>query len=198
MNDYDTEFVAEDESVICTNIIRKEEVIDQSSSVSVPGASIYILSTQNKGETDTLGQDEPNSAPATHCTSNQSSSPTKQRTANQSPAAATKHTADQSPAAVVTRHTSIQSSKSTLPPMVTLPKNTRKRKQSSIVKDKMKKKKVNAPSNENNTNQKKDGVLQDKGKTKKKKTNTTKEWKWEDKEKTMTKKECTLEAHSQV
>ena len=109
MNDYDTEFVAEDESVISTNIIRKEEVIDQSSSVSVPGASIYILSTQNKDETDTLGQDEPNSAPATHCTSNQSpspaiqrtsnqsSSPTKQRTANQSPAAATKHTADQSP-----------------------------------------------------------------------------------------------------
>ena len=198
MNDYDTEFVAEDESVISTNIIRKEEVSDQSSSVSVPGASIYILSTQNEDETDTLGQDEPNSALATHCTSNQSSSPTKQRTANQSPAAATKHTADQSPAAVVTRHTSIQSSKSTLPPMVTLPKNTRKRKQSSIVKDKMKKKKVNAPSNENNTNQKKDGVLQDKGKTKKKKTNTTKEWKWEDKEKTMTKKECTLEAHSQV
>ena len=210
MNDYDTEFVAEDESVISTNIIRKEEVIDQSSSVSVPGASIYILSTQNKDETDTLGQDEPNSAPATHCTSNQSpspaiqrtsnqsSSPTKQRTANQSPAAATKHTADQSPAAVVTRHISIQSSKSTLPPMVTLPKNTRKWKQSSIVKDKMKKKKVNAPSNENNTNQKKDSVLQDKGKTKKKKTNTTKEWKWEDKEKTMTKKECTLEAHSQV
>ena len=186
MNDYDTEFVAEDESVISTNIIRKEEVSDQSSSVSVPGASIYILSTQNEDETDTLGQDEPNSALATHCTSNQSSSPTKQCTANQSPAA------------VVTRHTSIQSSKSTLPPMVTLPKNTRKRKQSSIVKDKMKKKKVSAPSNENNTNQKKDSVLQDKDKTKKKKTNATKEWKWEDKEKTMTKKECTLEAHSQV
>ena len=70
MNDYDTEFVAEDESVISTNIIRKEEVSDQSSSVSVPGASIYILSTQNEDETDTLGQDEPNSALATHCTSN--------------------------------------------------------------------------------------------------------------------------------
>ena len=47
MNDSDAEFVAEDESVISTNIIRKEEIGDQSSSVSVPGASIYILSTQN-------------------------------------------------------------------------------------------------------------------------------------------------------
>ena len=36
MNDSDTEFVAEDESVISTNIIRKEEIVDQSSSVSVP------------------------------------------------------------------------------------------------------------------------------------------------------------------
>ena len=33
MNDSDTEFVAEDESVISTNIIRKEEIVDQSSSV---------------------------------------------------------------------------------------------------------------------------------------------------------------------
>ena len=198
MNDYDTEFVAEDESVISTNIIRKEEVSDQSSSVSVLGASIYILSTQNEDETDTLGQDEPNSAPAAHCTSNQSPSPAIQRTSNQSSSPTKQRTANQSPAAVVIRHTSIQSSKSTLPPMVTLPKNTRKRKQSLIVKDKMKKKKVNAPSNENNTNQKKDGILQDKDKTKKKKTNTTKEWKWEDKEKTMTKKECTLEVHSQL
>ena len=55
MNDSDTEFVAEDESVISTNIIRKEEISDQSSSVSVPEASIQILSTQNKDETDTLG-----------------------------------------------------------------------------------------------------------------------------------------------
>ena len=47
MNDSDAEFVAEDESVISTNIIRKEEIGDQSSSVSVPGASIYILFTQN-------------------------------------------------------------------------------------------------------------------------------------------------------
>ena len=29
MNDFDTEFVAEDESVISTNIIRKEETSDQ-------------------------------------------------------------------------------------------------------------------------------------------------------------------------
>ena len=45
MNDSDTEFVAEDVSVISTNIIRKEMVGDQSSSVSVPEASIHISST---------------------------------------------------------------------------------------------------------------------------------------------------------
>ena len=65
MNDSDTEFVAEDEWVISTNIIRKEGIGDQSSSVWVPEASIHILSTQNEDETGTLGQDEPNSAPAT-------------------------------------------------------------------------------------------------------------------------------------
>ena len=43
MNDPDTEFVAEDESVISTNIIRKEEIGDQSSSISVPETSIHIL-----------------------------------------------------------------------------------------------------------------------------------------------------------
>ena len=59
-----------------------------------------------------------------------------------------------------------------------------------MIKDKTKKKKVNVPSNENNTNQKR-AVSR---KTKKKKANTTKEWKWEDKEKPMTKKECTLQA----
>ena len=53
MNDSDTEFVAEDESVISTNIIRKEEIGDQSSSVSVPEASTHILPTQNEDETDT-------------------------------------------------------------------------------------------------------------------------------------------------
>ena len=52
MNDSDTEFVAEDESVISTNIIRTEEIGDQSSSVSVPEASIHILSTQNEDETN--------------------------------------------------------------------------------------------------------------------------------------------------
>ena len=143
MNDSDIEFVAEDESVIPTNIIRKEEIGDQSSSVSVPEASIHILSTQNEDETNTLVHDEPNSSPApqrtsnqspfpaNQCTSNQSPSPANQRTANhspaaatqrtshQSPAAATQRTADQSPAAVVTRHTSGQSSKSTPPPTVT-------------------------------------------------------------------------------
>ena len=69
-NDSDTEFVAEDESVISTNIIRTEEIADQSSFVSVPETSIRILSTQNEDGTDTLGQDEPNSAPATQRTSN--------------------------------------------------------------------------------------------------------------------------------
>ena len=185
MNNSDTEFAAEDESLISTNIIRKEGIGDQSSSVSVPEASIYILPTQNENEIDTSGQDEPNSAPATQRTSNQSPSPASQCTANQSPvaatqcnsdqspAAATQRTADQSPAAVVTRRSSGQSSKSTPPPTVTLPKNIKKWKQSSMRKDKMKKKKVNAPSDVNNTNQKKDSVPQDKDKTKKKKTNTT-------------------------
>ena len=174
MNDADTEFVAEDESVTSTNIIRKEEIGDQSISVSVPEASIHILSTQNEDETDILCQDEPNCAPATQRTSNQSPSPATQctsnwspspatqrtanqlptvatqrtsnqspaaatqrtsnqslaiatqRTADQSPAAATQRTADKSPAAVVTRRTSDQSSKSTLPPTVTLSKNTKK------------------------------------------------------------------------
>ena len=69
-NDSDTEFVAEDESVISSNIIRTEEIADQSSFVSVPETSIRILSTQNEDGTDTLGQDEPNSAPATQRTSN--------------------------------------------------------------------------------------------------------------------------------
>ena len=88
MNDSDTEFVAEDESVLSTNIIRKEEIGDQSSSVSVPEASIHILSTQNKDEIDTLGQDKPTSAPATQRISNQSPSPANQRTSNQSPSPA--------------------------------------------------------------------------------------------------------------
>ena len=48
MNDSDTEFVAEDESVISTNIIRKEEIGDQSSSGSVPEASVYILSPKTR------------------------------------------------------------------------------------------------------------------------------------------------------
>ena len=140
MNDSDTEIVAEDESVISTNIIRKEEVGDQSSSGSVPEASIHILSIQNEDETDTLGQDALNSAPATQRTSNQSPSPVNQRTANKSPAAATQRTANQSPAVVVTRRTSDQSSKSAPPLTVTLPKNTKKWKQNSIIKDKTKKK----------------------------------------------------------
>ena len=80
MNDSDRKFRAEDESVISTNIIKKEKIDDQSSSVSVPEASIHILFTQNEDETNTLGQDEPNSAPATQRTSNQSPSPITQIT----------------------------------------------------------------------------------------------------------------------
>ena len=124
----DTELVAEDEWIISTNIIRKEDIGDQSSSVSVPEASIHILSTQNEDATNNLGQDEPNSAPATQRTSNQSPSaatqhnsnqppfPVIQRTSNQwpgaatlvlllAPAVATQCIADQSPAAVVARCT---------------------------------------------------------------------------------------------
>ena len=150
MNDSDTEFVAEDESVIFTNFIRKEEIGDKRSSVSVPEALIHILSAQSKDETGTLGQDEPNSAPTTQRTSNQSPAPAGQRTFNQSPAAATQR----SPASFVTRHTSNQSSKSSPPSTITLPKNTKKRKESSMIKDKTEKKKDNSPSNDNNASQK--------------------------------------------
>ena len=52
INDSNTEFVVEDESAISTNIIRKEEIGNQSSSVSVPEASIHILPTQTEDETD--------------------------------------------------------------------------------------------------------------------------------------------------
>ena len=153
MNDSDTELVAEDESIISTIIIRKEDIRDQSSSVSVPEASIHISSTQNEYETNTLDQDERNSAPATQRTSNQSPSPTTQRTSNQSPSPTTQRTSNQSPssanqrtanqstAAAATRHISNQSSKSTPPSTVTLPKNTHKRKQSSMIKDKSKRNK---------------------------------------------------------
>ena len=191
INDSDTKFVVEDESVISTNIITKEEISDQSSYVSVSEASIHILATQNEDETDTLDQDELNSVPATQRTfnqsppttqrtSNQSPSPANQCTANQLPAAATQRTsiqstasstqrtANQSPAAVVTN--SNQSSKSTPPSTVILPKNTKKLKQNSMTKDKTKKKKVNDTFDENNTNHKEGSVPQDKDKTKKKKT----------------------------
>ena len=118
MNYSDTEFLADDESVMFTNIIRKEDISDQSSSTSVPETSIHILSTQNQDEINTLGQDKKNSA--TQRTSNQSPSLSNQRTADQSPAAATERTsnlsptavtqrtANHSPAAVVTSHTSNQ------------------------------------------------------------------------------------------
>ena len=159
MSGSDTEFVAEDRSVISTNIIRKEEIGDQSSSVSVSEASIHILSTQNEDETNSLGKDGPNSTPATQSTC-KSPSPATQHTSNQLPSPAFQRTANQSPADVVIRHTSDQSPRSTPSPTVTLPKNTKKRKQSSMIKEKKKKEKVNAPSDENNTNQKKDTVPQ--------------------------------------
>ena len=143
----DSNFLAEDESVISTNIIRKEEIGDQSIN---PDPSIRILSTQNEDRTNTLVQDKPNSAPATQLTSNQlpsavsqktfnwSPSPVNQSTANQSPAATTKCTVDQSPASVVTRLTSNHLSKSTPLPTVTLPKNTNKWRQRSMIKEKRK------------------------------------------------------------
>ena len=101
MNYSDTELLADDESVTFTNIIRKEDISDQSSSTSVPEALIHILSTQNHDEINTLGQDETNSA--TQRTSNQSPSLSNQRTAEQSPAAATERTSNLSPAAVTQR-----------------------------------------------------------------------------------------------
>ena len=85
-NDSDAEFVAEDESVISTYIIRKEKIGDQE---SVPEASTSILSTQSEDKTNILGQDEPNSDPASQGTSYQSRSPANQRTVNRSPTAAT-------------------------------------------------------------------------------------------------------------
>ena len=48
INDSDTEFVVEDESVISTNIIRKEEIGDRSSFVSVSQALIHISFTQSE------------------------------------------------------------------------------------------------------------------------------------------------------
>ena len=113
MNDSDTEFVVEDVSVIFTNIIRKEVVVDLSSSVSVPEASIHILSTQNEYETNTLDHDELNSASVTQRTSNRSPFSVTQHTSNESPSPANQVTTNQSPATIVTRHTSNQPSKST-------------------------------------------------------------------------------------
>ena len=51
--------------MISINIIREKKIEDQIRFVSVPEASIHILSTQNENETDTLRLDEPNFAPAT-------------------------------------------------------------------------------------------------------------------------------------
>ena len=115
--------------------------------------------------TDALCQDEPNSAPVT------------QRTSSQSPSPATQRTADQSHAAVVTRCTSDQSSKSTPSPTVTLPKNTKKWNQSSMIKDKMKKEKCQCSIRQEQHKPKKGSIPQDEDKTKKEKTNMTEEWK---------------------
>ena len=95
MNDSDTEFVTENESVISTSIIRKDEIGDQSNSISVPEASIHILSTQSDDEINTIGQDESNSALTTQRTSNQSPFPANQCTANQSLAAPTQCTSNE-------------------------------------------------------------------------------------------------------
>ena len=95
MNDSDTEFVTENESVISTSIIRKEEIGDQSNSISFPEVSIHILSTQSEDEINTIGQDESNSALTTQRTSNQSPFPANSCTANQSLAAPTQCTSNQ-------------------------------------------------------------------------------------------------------
>ena len=79
MNDSDTEFLSEGESAISTGIVKTEEIGDQSSSVSVPEASIDIFSSKNKDESDTLGQDKPSPAPNTQRTSNQTSSAVNKR-----------------------------------------------------------------------------------------------------------------------
>ena len=69
MNNFGKEFVAGDDSVISTNIIRKEESRDQSITASVREASLQIFSIQNEDETNTLAQDKRNSARATQHTS---------------------------------------------------------------------------------------------------------------------------------
>ena len=126
--------------------------------------------TQNEDESDTLVQDETNSGPATECTSNQSPSCANQRTSNQSPAVVTQRTAHQSPAAVLNIRISNQPFKFTPSSTVTLPKSSKIWKQSPMIKDKMEKKKVNIPFNENSTDQKKGSVPQGEDKTKKEKT----------------------------
>ena len=172
INDSDTEFVAEDESVISTNIIRNKEIGDQSSSESVPEASIHILSTENEDETDSLGQDEPNSAPATQHTSNQPPSPATQRTFSQSPFPANQCTSNQSLAAVVTRRTADQSSKS-IYPTVTLGKLDdqiqNEKSQCSIRREQQKTEKRRCPARRREN------------KEEKKQYDRKWEWKWEDK-----------------
>ena len=179
INDSDTEFVAEDESVIFNNIIRKHEIGDQKSFASVAEASIHIFSTKNEDKTHTLGQDESNPAPATQRTSKQSPVAATQHSSNQSPAPASQCTADQSPSPVVTRCTSNHSSKSP-PPTVTLPKNNKKLKQNLMTKERTKKEKGQC-FNRIEQHKPEKMLCPARRRQKKTKNNTTEKWKWEDK-----------------
>ena len=98
MNDSDTEFVAEDESLLIS--LEKKRSVTKVAQYHFRSIN---LSTQNEDETNTLGQDEQNCATATQRTFNQSPSSANQRTANQSPAAATQRTFNQSPQARMQR-----------------------------------------------------------------------------------------------
>ena len=196
MNDSDTEFVAENESVISANIIRKEEIVVQSSSITLQlqkHQSTFCLAKTEK-KIDTLGQNEPNSAPTTQRTSNQPPSPAPQRTSDNVPPIS--HLLLLLNAFLINHlllplnvlpishlllllFDVLPISYPNLPLLQQLlyPKNTEKRKQRWMIKDKTKKKNFIAPSDEKNTNQEKGSLSQDKDKTKNAKTNKTEEWK---------------------
>ena len=117
------------------------------------------------------------SSPTNQCTANKSTVAAIQHTSNQSPPVATQRNADQSPAAAFTRRTSDQPSKSTPPPSVTPLKNTKKQKQSLMIKSKTKRKWL--IQQEQHKSEK--GQCSARQKTKKKKSNVADEWKLEDK-----------------
>ena len=103
MNDSDTEFVAEDKSISLLVSLEKKRLVTKVAPYQFQKHQSTFCLTKNEDETETLGQDEPNSAPVTQHTSNQSPSPATHHTSNQSPSPANKSTAKASPAAATQR-----------------------------------------------------------------------------------------------